>query len=61
MTAISAPRTAPKVPSKNIRSTTTIGGVTVELMPVRGKGNLSLALIKRIVRAAKASRQPARA
>ena len=61
MTAISAPRIQPKVPAKNIRSTTTIGGVTVELMPVRGKGNLSAALIKRIVRAAKASRTPARA
>lgn len=38
------PRAKRKLP------TTTIGGVTVTLMPVRGKGTLPAAMIKRMVR-----------
>jgi hypothetical protein len=34
----------------------TIGGVRVALQPVRGKGNLPAALIKRIIREVKADR-----
>ena len=55
MKTVSSTKTKPKDAAKSKRSTTTIGGVTVELMPVRGKGNLSPSLIKRIVREMKAS------
>ncbi|MBX7211261.1 MAG: hypothetical protein K1X78_23340 [Verrucomicrobiaceae bacterium] len=61
MKTIPARRTKAKTTAKRKRSTTTIGGITVELMPVRGKGNLPLSLIKRIVREAKASRKPGKA
>lgn len=38
------------------KGTTTIGGVTVKLRPIHGKGNLSVAFIKRIIREIKAER-----